>query len=133
MQNHVQRLQGPLIRDMAAAVTCACTCIKASLAHHATNLGALPEYFSDAPGGPSVDTDTGDVDANLESLLADLAMSADDWSLMLHRNDPMQPVGFDLEGQISLGAETTVEKLKVKAEHSSTLSSCKALWTLFSP
>ncbi|KAK9825586.1 hypothetical protein WJX74_007950 [Apatococcus lobatus] len=64
------------------------------------------------PGESSLQEDLlNDVDADLDGLFAGLDMSSEAWNMMFHNTDLMQPNGFDLAGQISLGAETTVEKM----------------------
>lgn len=51
------------------------------------------------------------VDADLDGLFAGLDMSSEAWNMMFHNADLMQAGDSDLTGQISLGAETTVEKV----------------------
>ena len=52
-----------------------------------------------------------DVDADLDGLFSGLDMSSEAWSMMFHNADLMLPRDFELAGQISLGAESTVEKV----------------------
>ena len=68
-----------------------------------------------------------DVDADLDGLFAGLDMSSEAWSMMFHSADLMQAGGSDLTGQISLGAETTIEKVSYHL-----LSICRSLQRLIS-
>ena len=58
-----------------------------------------------------------DVDADLDGLFSGLDMSSEAWKMMFDNADLMQSRDFELVGQISLGAETTVEKVSFLCVH----------------